>query len=102
MPGPVPNPLTWLLRVFALWAFDKQLEAEGYVRGSTEAADAIAASFRLIDQGATEAEAVARLRSMPGGREALEKAAEMLARYADDEFHGRAYRLLRAASGDAA
>jgi hypothetical protein len=93
------NPLTWLGRVLALCAVEKQLRAAGYVRGSIAGGDAIALALSLVDRGTAEAEAVEQLQAMPGGQAALQNAAAMLARYASDGYpHGAAYQLLRAAS----
>lgn len=100
MPSPSLNPLTWLGR-----AIDKFWESAGFVSGSKEeieaALDALGLVTSLVEEGTGEAEAVARLRAAPGGQEALQNAAAILARHADHGYpFGPMYRLLRAASGE--
>jgi hypothetical protein len=98
---PALNPLTWLGRVLAVRAFVKHMDAVGYVSGSKAVGEAVVLAFELVGGGVEEAEAMTRLRALPGGRAALQDAAQMQARNANKGYpYGPVYRLLRASSGE--
>lgn len=68
---------------------------------ATSVAEAALLVNHLVEQGADDAEAVGRLRTMSGGPQALRDAAQLLAEKADSGYPAaREYRLLRAAAGD--
>lgn len=68
---------------------------------ATAVAEAGLLVHQLVEQGADEAEAVAALRTVSGGSQALRDAAHLVAEKAGSGYPvSREYRLLRAAAGD--
>jgi hypothetical protein len=99
--NPVATAVSWWARVTTVRAVDAELKASGFVHGSMDAGEAIRLASQLVHEGVDEAVAVESLRAMRGGRKALQNAAQMLARYANNGYPlGPMYRLLRAAYGE--
>src|SRR6476620_4138603 len=67
----------------------------------TAGAEAVALAYERVDANATDAEVIAQLRNLRGGRRALQDAAVVVGNKPEDGYPAtRIYRLLREAAGD--